>query len=509
MILSPETKHAATASYPSTSQLFGPGTPSWHHYQMMKKWQLTESLRGGTEAMRDKGKEYLPQEAKESDVAYQNRLKRTFLFNLYWRTITSVVGLAYIKDIVISGIPDELAYLERDFDGTGRSVTQIAYDLTIDTIHYGLGHCLVDFPSVETNDLSLAEWRNAGYRPYVSVINPTNLIGWRESSEPGSHFLENVRVIESKLVPTEKNEWEEKFVYYVRIFYPDYTEVYQYDPENPSSGYVEIGGSKNSLGYVPLLTSYANKEGFMVASPALYDLAQVNLCHYQSSSDQRNILHVARVPFIFAKGFEEGELDNGSIGGNTMVVTSNVEADMKHVEHSGQAIEAGRKDILDLENQMAVLGADLLLGKGVSRQTATARKIDQTESMSVLQMALRSVEQLIENAFNIAGEWIGVDASEVSVSIGDDMSIANEPNPTNALLALLDAVDSSGNRLFTDEQIVELGKSKGIFPSHFKLDPNRPIREQMTEIVERDVQTTVEQTSEEPSSGESEEENVD
>lgn len=486
----------------SDSHLYGVGSPSYYYKIQNERWKVVEVLRGGTDAIRKAGRDFLPQQPKESDALYKSRLQRSFLFNLYWRTVTSIVGLAYIKNVIVKNVPPELDYLLYDFDAQGRSVTQVAYDLTLDAIHYGLCHGIVDFPSVDTSTMSLADWRNASYRPYFSVINPTNLIGFRESEEPGSHFLQNVRVKESKLVASDTNEWAEKWVHYVRVFRPNFTEVWKYDPENPDTGYQLVEEIPNTLGYVPLLTAYANKEGFMQGSPALYDLAQVNLCHYQSSSDQRNILHIARVPFIFAKGFEEDELANGTIGSSTMVVTSNVDADMKHVEHSGQAIEAGRKDTLDLENQMAVLGADLLLGKGVSRMTATARKIDQTESMSVLQMALRSVEQLIENAYVIAGDWIGVDASEVSVTIGDDLSVANEPNPSNALVALLD----SG--LFTEEQVFEIGQHKGIIPSHMKLAEDRPLREQLTEMtnVERDVEQMVEQPSQDEDSDNSNEE---
>ena len=41
----------------------------------------------------------------------------------------------------------------------------------------------------------------------------------------------------------------------------------------------------------------------------MIDLAWLNLAHWQSASDQRHILHVARVPFLFGRGLSEGEID--------------------------------------------------------------------------------------------------------------------------------------------------------------------------------------------------------
>lgn len=442
-------------------------TPSTQYLQMKKKWELPETLWGGTPAMRAAAKQYLPQEPKESKEAYENRLNRTVLLNLYKRTITTVCGIAFIKPVVVSNVPPELEYLEFNFDGVGRSITEFAYDMSVLTLHLGKCHALVDFPTVNSEGMSLGEFNEAGFRPYVTMIHPSRLIGWRSNQSLVGQELTQVRITASKMIPSEANEWADKQVNYVYVIHPNYADVYRYDREIDQT-YEKEDFTENTLGKIPLVTSYSNKEDFLVATPPLEDLAYVNLCHYQSSSDQRNILHVARVPFLFGRGFQEGELENLEIGANRLVMSTNPEADIKHVEHTGQAISAGRQDLKDLEAQMGMLGADLLISKSVSRQTATARRMDQTESLSTLQLTLRSVEQAVEEAYRLAGEWLGIDASGVSVSIGDDLSVVREPNPTNALLAMLE----SG--LMTEDQVVEEGKRQGIISSYFKLDPNRP-----------------------------------
>src|SRR3546814_11327266 len=60
------------------------------------------------------------------------------------------------------------------------------------------------------------------------------------------------------------------------------------------------------FGTLPLVTVYAERTGYLTARPPLLDLAWLNLAHWQSSSDQRHILHVARVPILFEIGRASG-----------------------------------------------------------------------------------------------------------------------------------------------------------------------------------------------------------
>jgi hypothetical protein len=446
--------------------------------EMHNEWRLVETLRGGTAAMR-KVPEYLPKNTRESDEHYRNRLQRSFLYNLYTRTLSSVTGLAFTTPVVVRGLPDELKYLEYDFDGTGRSITEVAYDLTVNALHFGVAYAIVDYPAVDTGNMTLAEWRESGIRPYINVIRPTSILGWRTNeTRTGPPTVEQFRFVEQSIVPF--GEFGEKFVKTVSVYEANKIRLYQsvdsalnYTDKNAAIAgyqYEEASVLSNSLGYVPLVTAYGNKTGFMTGRPALYSLAELNLRHWQSSSEQNNILHFTRVPFLFAFGFNEGDLQNLEIGASLMVVSSNPEARIQHVEHSGNAIGAGRTDLRDLENQMAALGADALLGKGVGRITATARRLDQNESLSVLQMAIKSVERALERAIIIAADWIDADIDEegLHVTIADGMSVANEPNPSAALKLLM----STG--LFTDEQVIEEARRHGIVSSHFQLKDDRP-----------------------------------
>lgn len=438
-------------------------TPSMAYLDMQKHWELPEALRGGVEAMRNKT--WLPQEPRESNEAYEVRKTRSFLYNLYWRVINSITALAFIKPVNISNVPKELEYLQWNFDGNNRSLTEFAYDMTIDAIHYGLSHAVMEFPKLP-HEMNLKEFRESGYKPYGVLVNPTQVIGVKFLNVDGVTVPSKIRIRTESIEERSDDEWGEKLVKRIKIYSQSGVEIHRYDSEFDTEFTLEdVVNTK--LGIIPLVTCYSNKVGEMKGYPALADLASLNLCHFQSSSDQRNILHIARVPIILAAGFDEDELDGIEIGANRMIRSSNAEAKIEHVEHSGSAMKAGSDDLDKLEMQMATLGAEMLLSKSVSRQTATARRIDQNESMSTLQLTLRSVERAIEVMYEIAGRYIGVDASNVSVSIGDDLSSANEPNPTTALIALWQT------GLLTEEQVVDEAKRQGILSTYFTLDSSR------------------------------------
>src|SRR5690554_406379 len=115
-------------------------TPSIEYAKMAKKWELPEALIGGTQSMRDGETLWLPQEPNESDEAYLVRLNRTFLFNVYKRTIDSLVGIAFSNNVTVEGIPKELDYLEWNINGEGQSLTELGSKLFHDTLHYGKAH---------------------------------------------------------------------------------------------------------------------------------------------------------------------------------------------------------------------------------------------------------------------------------------------------------------------------------------------------------------------------------
>ena len=91
-------------------------------------------------------------------------------------------------------------------------------------------------------------------------------------------------------------------------------------------------------------------------------------------------------------------------------MTSEEHADMKYVEHSGKSIEAGRKDIEDIEQKMRVLGNQPLMKD--QPNTATAERLDEGRTVSQLQSWVGSLKRGIMSAMEFAAEWRKVESPE-------------------------------------------------------------------------------------------------
>jgi len=195
--------------------------------------------------------------------------------------------------------------------------------------------------------------------------------------------------------------WRDRYEVWVKVETKTATdEEWAIDPEQ--SGVV-------SLGEIPLAVFYAARTGFMTAEPPLEDLAYLNEAHWQSASDQRHILHVARVPILFGrmlKGTDEAG-NQIEIGPNRMVASEDKDGDLKYVEHAGAGIDAGRQDLLDTEDRMRVMGLEMYMPKS-GTQTATGKAIDSAEQNSVVKTMALSLKDTLEQAFVYMAKWAGL-----------------------------------------------------------------------------------------------------
>ena len=80
--------------------------------------------------------------------------------------------------------------------------------------------------------------------------------------------------------------------------------------------------------------------------------------------------------------------------------------DVKYVEHSGKAIEAGRISILDLEDRMRQTGAELLVIKP-GNTTEVQTLADNEQGMCDLQRIVQSLEDALDQALTLMGLWVG------------------------------------------------------------------------------------------------------
>ena len=403
------------------------------------KRKLPRALMGGTTAMRAAGTEYLPQEMAESDKAYQTRLRRSFLFNGYAKTVRDLAGKVFAKPLVISeDMPDDLRDYAENFDLTGRNLDVFGHAVFCDGIDAGISYILTDMSAAPAGAVTIAQ--SAGRRPWAVHIKAQQVLGWRSMDVAGVEVLTQFRFMET--VCEDDGLFGEKLVKQVRVFSRNDSgvrwETYR-QPDNAADFVLHDSGTV-TIGEIAVAPVYIARTGFMQATPPLADLAEVNLAHWQSQSDQRNILHVARVPILFGAGFPDDTAPL-EIGAARMVRASDPAAKLAYVEHTGAAIGAGREDLKDLEFQMQALGLELLIPRP-GGQTATGAAIDQARMNAPLAMMATALKDALEQTFGFMALYSGLDRDTGGGSLTVNTDFAVGYGASQDAATLLDAVKS-------------------------------------------------------------------
>jgi hypothetical protein len=392
---------------------------------MAEFFDLIDDLKGGTLAMRQAGVKWLPQEPKEDDKSYSNRLNRSILFPAYEETAEDLASRPFSKPVTIQGdLPENLAYLKNNCDEENTNLTQFAKQLFDIGLDRGLFHILIDYPKTimpNGESLTMADEKRIGARPYFVIIKPDDLIGWRtEKTSEGKIRLSQIRWRNTRV--EANGAYGEKTIEEIRVMTTTTWEVWT-KGDDGKYGLTEQGNHTYPDG-IPLVTGYFKKTGNMTAKPPLLGLAWMNLAHWQGYSDQKNLIRYIRFPIPFFKGVTKEDIDDIAVGPGRKIWTSNPDGDAKYLEHSGAAAEAGRQDLKDNEERMTVLGLEPLMSRS-GNQVATGMAIDESKCQSSIQAWVQVVELALKQAFGVAGTWINTELPEdFKVDIFNDFGLS-------------------------------------------------------------------------------------
>ena len=387
---------------------------------MQPDLQKVRALMGGTKAMRKAGELYLPRWPMEDQQGYAFRLKTSTLYNAFSRTVNNMASKPFTEPVKWTDIDPIVEAWFDNIDLQGHNLHTFAHTTFKQGLQDGLTHVLVEYPRTVKDGQSiaptLADERNLGLRPYVVHINQSQILGWLSETVNGVEVLSQIRIMEC--VDVIDGEYGAKQIEQVRVLTPGawqtFRKVESVDKDTNWALYEE---GTNSLDFIPLKTYYANQTGFMAAEPPLLDLADLNIKHWQSTSDQDSILHTARVPILAITGVTED--DKIIIGGKSALMLP-IGAEAKFVEHSGAAIEAGRNSILDLEAQMESMGAELLIAQPGDK-SATEAALDTAQEQSQLASMAASLEDFLDEVVDVMAKWANL-PDQGDIDVFDDFS---------------------------------------------------------------------------------------
>lgn len=430
---------------------------------MREDWAIIDALMGGTRAMRAANIQFLPKWPKEESDAYQARLKTSTLLPALSETVQNMTGRVFADPISLTeDVPDQIKEMAEDFDLQGNNLQVWAQSLFSGGLSHGLFHVLVDHPQAEGLKTK-ADEKSAGVRPYAVVIKPGQVLGWRSANKAGEQVLTQFRYMEC--VSADDGEFGTKDITQIRVLEPGYWATYIEVDDGKGQKKWELNGEGlTSLDVIPLTTFYTKRTGFLTATPPLLELANMNIKHWQSQSDQDNILHVARVPMLAVIGLDEGESITVGAGAATRLPK---DCDMKWVEHTGKAIEAGRQSLLDLVEDMRLAGAKLLQKEKQTVKTASQSEEEAAQEMSPLQTMAGQLEDALDQVLHYFALWMKIeDGGHVKVKGNFDVDFS--PETTMPFLLGLNKA-----RILSDQSLFEEVQRRGLLSDEIDWDEEK------------------------------------
>ena len=179
-------------------------------------WGLIEDLIGGTYEVRRRHRRYLPQEPRELDEAYDNRLARSTVPPYFVRLERMLAGMLIRKPVRLNDVSDTIREQLFDVDLQGNDLNVWCYETARRCIRYGHVGVLVDAPAAGSSG-----------RPYWVSYTPREILGWRTELVDGAQKLVQLRLAEKVILPD--GDYGEKQVEQIRVLTPGAFEIHQRD----------------------------------------------------------------------------------------------------------------------------------------------------------------------------------------------------------------------------------------------------------------------------------------
>ena len=442
-------------------------SPNAAYQRMANFWGLIEDLKEGTYKIRSEHRKYLPQLEREVDDSYDRRLSRSNVVPFMQRIEKMLAGMLVRKPVRLDGVSDLVREQLFDVSLEGDDLNVWLYTTARTVISYG--HCgvLVDAPK-----------DGEKVRPYWVTYEPKNILGWRTEVIDGVRQLTQLRLMEHVVEPDGK--YGEKIIKQIRVLEPGRFEIHRKDKKGEYKLHDE--GEMSIKDKIPFSVAYSNRVGYYESRSPLYDIAELNLKHYQIQSDLDNILHISSVPLLAVFGYPNSdEITTGP----SEALSLPPESRMEYVSPSSDSYESQFRRLEDLKDQINTLSLAAVLGQKLVGESAEAKRIDRSQNDSTMMVVAQQMQDLIDNCLKFHSEYLNVPNAGSSFVNRDFVTARLEPQEIQSLLALFTAGTISQETLLTQlssgeilgddfdvEEEVEATQSGGLIEMEASTEPD-------------------------------------
>tara|TARA_R100001443_G_scaffold15453_4_gene25282 strand:+ start:162 stop:1553 length:1392 start_codon:yes stop_codon:yes gene_type:complete len=396
-------------------------SPNAAYQRMSPFWGLIKDLREGTQQIRAQHRKYLPQMVREQDDSYDVRLSKSVVVPFVQRIEKMLAGMLVRKPIRLDDVSDLVREQLFDVSLEGEDLNQWLFQTARQAISFGHVGVLVDAP--KDGDKA---------RPYWVTYLPSDILGWRTNIVDGQRKLSQLRLRET--VIESDGKYGEKVVEQIRVLEPGQYEIHR--KKDKGDFFIFDSGSM-SLSEIPFSIAYANRLGPYESRSPLYDVAELNLKHYQIQSDLDNILAVSAVPLLTFYGFPASADEISAGPGEALSLPQ--ESRAEYVSPSGDSFESQFRRLNDIEKQINTLSLAAVMGSKLVGESAEAKHIDRSQSDATLMVMAQQLQDLVDNCLRFHSMYLNEPTAGSSFVNRDFVSTRLQPQEIQSLLQLYTA----------------------------------------------------------------------
>jgi len=332
-----------------------------------------------------------------------------------------LAGMLTRKPVRLTDVSDVVTEQLFDVDLQGNDLQTWLFNTARIALRYGHVGVLVDAPAAGQNG-----------RPYWVSYSPREILGFRTEIIEGEQKLTMLRLAETITVPDGK--YGEKDVERVRVLTPGAYEIHEKDEKGD---YNIVDEGTTSLNEIPFAVAYANRTGVLESMPPLDDIAELNLQHYQVSSDLSNILSVSAIPLLAIYGFPQSAEEISAGASEALALPESARSE--YIEPSGNSFDAQFKQLEQIESKINGLGLAAVLGAKLVGETAEAKRIDRSQGDSTMMVVAQQMQDMIDNCLRFHAQYMQQPVAGSSQVNRDFLGQRLEPQEIQALLQLYTA----------------------------------------------------------------------
>ena len=403
-------------------------------------WKLTRDAVVGNPAIKAGGTTYLPADFATKDAdRYAVYKERAYFMGVTAQTQDATIGMVFRKPAMVE-LPPQIEALTDNIDGAGQSLDQVGKFSVQEVEEAGRIGYLADFSAVEGVQTKASE-AALGLRPYMNTYTAESIINWKTDTVGGKDVLTLVVLQEEVEAVILSDEFAHDFVCQYRVLRLRdgvYTQQLYDEGNEPISAEESPLQGGSTLDHIPFYIAGANNNLPDPDMPMLYDIALVNIAHYQTTADHRENLFVhGQLTMGISTELSNDEFKAANPNGVTVGSRAGIFLGEAGTLQSITAPESSslRMGLEDLKSEMNDLGARMVQDSG-QNETAEAARINASAQSSTLNTVVTNVSDAMTDCLKDMALFAGA-SDELSYMLNTDFWEASlDPQVIAAINAL-------------------------------------------------------------------------